>query len=77
MGWASRLASSGIDPVVPKGTGRFMPVRVVAARSSEPEKEAPRLCAEVVLRGGRCVRLTGELRVDQLRQLLDAVEGGG
>lgn len=76
MGWASRLARCGLDTAVPKGAGRFVPVRVAPARSNELEKEAPRLYAEVVLRGGRCVRLTGELRVDQLRQLLDAVEGG-
>lgn len=80
MGWASRLA---------KGTGRsrrggsrsaeatrFIPVRVVAPPSSTSRTDgSPRLAAEVILKSGRRVLLSGEIRLDQLSQLLDALEG--
>ena len=38
--------------------------------------DTPRLRAEVVLAGGRCVRVVGELTLEQFARLLDAVEGG-
>jgi hypothetical protein len=80
MGWASRLA---------KGVGRrqgdggqkaearqprFIPVRLVAPSPADHTEDAPRLAAEVILTSGRRVRLSGELRLDQLGQLLDALE---
>jgi len=80
MGWASRLA---------KGTGRshrggsgspeatrFIPVRVVPPPSATSRADgAPRLAAEVILKSGRRVLLSGEIRLDQLSRLLDALEG--
>jgi len=80
MGWASRLAkrkgsSRGGGSRSPEATG-FIPVRVVAHSSTTSRTDgAPRLAAEVILKSGRRVLLSGEIRLDQLSQLLDALEG--
>lgn len=79
MGWASRLAKA---PGRPRATGsakseatRFIPVRVMAPPAAAVTEACPRLAAEVILTSGRRVRLSGEFRLDQLGQLLDALEG--
>ena len=56
-------------------TARFIPVRVVAPSPPGRSEDSPRLAAEVILASGLRVRLSGELRLDQLGQLLDALEG--
>lgn len=77
MGWASRLAKGGLMPrssTKKAALPHFIPVRV--APPSEPRVESsPRLAAEVVLTSGRRVRLSGEFRLEQLGELLDALEG--
>jgi hypothetical protein len=77
MGWASRLAKGSWKPQpgAKKTPGsRFIPVRV--SPPAEPREESSRrLAAEVILTSGRRVRLSGEFRLDQLGQLLDALEG--
>ena len=80
MGWASRLGQaagrSRRGGSRPREATRFLPVRVVAPPSSMSRTEgAPRLSAEVILKSGRRVLLSGEIRLDQLSQLLDALEG--
>jgi hypothetical protein len=77
MGWVYRLAKG--SPVPRAGAkkaprSRFIPVRVTPPLESLAES-APRLAAEVILTSGRRVRLSGEFRLDQLGELLDAVEG--
>ncbi len=79
MGLASRLAK-GAQRVRQSGSrkaeaARFIPVRVVAPSPWGRVDDSPRLAAEVILMSGRRVRLSGELRLDQLGQLLDALEG--
>lgn len=82
MGWASRLTkragrSRRGDSGSPEAT-RFIPVRVVPPPSAMSRTDgAPRLAAEVILKSGRRVLLSGEIRLDQLSQLLDALEGQG
>lgn len=80
MGWASRLARAAGEPL-PGGGGkskaaRFIPVRVVAQSAAGRTEDSPRLVAEVILMSGRRVRLSGEFGLDQLGQLLDALDGG-
>lgn len=79
MGWASRLAKSAVRSRQGGSrkaeAARFIPVRVVAPSSAGRSDDCPRLAAEVILTSGRRVRLSGELRLDQLSQLLDALEG--
>jgi hypothetical protein len=79
MGWASRLARSAKRPRQSGSrkveAARFIPVRVMAPSPAGRSDDAPRLAAEVILTSGRRVRLSGELRLDQLGQLLDALEG--
>lgn len=78
MGWASRLAKgTGLSRRGGSGKSeatRFIPVRVVAPSLRGRTGDSPRLAAEVILESGRRVRLSGELRLDQLGQLLDALE---
>ena len=79
MGWASRLAKSA-GPSRRGGApqskaSRFIPVRVVAPSRADRSDDFPRLEAEVILLSGRRVRLSGEIRFEQLGQLLDALEG--
>jgi hypothetical protein len=80
MGWASRLAP-GAGRRRRGGSRsseatRFIPVRVVAPPSAMSVADgSPRLSAEVVLKSGRRVLLSGEIRIDHLSQLLDALEG--
>jgi hypothetical protein len=79
MGWASRLAKAAGRPRS-SGSGkseatRFIPVRVLAPSPAARAEDCPRLAAEVILTSGRRVRLSGEFRLDQLGQLLDALEG--
>lgn len=81
MGWASRLAKRA-KRSRHSGSGkaeaaRFIPVRVVAPSPAGRSDDFPRLAAEVILTSGRRVRLSGELRLHQLGQLLDALEGEG
>jgi hypothetical protein len=78
MGWASRFVK-GTGLTRRGGNGqaeatRFIPVRVVAPSAASCTNDSPRLAAEVILESGRRVRLSGELRLDQLGQLLDALE---
>ena len=77
MGWAYRLAKGRPMPIASAKkapSSHFIPVRVTPPRESLAES-APRLAAEVILTSGRRVRLSGELRLDQLGPLLDALEG--
>jgi hypothetical protein len=77
MGWAYRLAKGSPMPragAKKAPSSHFIPVRVTPPLESLPEG-SPRLAAEVILTSGRRVRLSGELRLDQLGQLLDALEG--
>jgi hypothetical protein len=75
--WASRLArSAGAEPPPPAHAGAavtFLPLRVVAPVPAPPDVPDA-LQAEVVLVGGRAVRLRGELSVAQFVRLLDALE---
>ena len=79
MGWASRLARKAVLEAPrsePRSTGqRFVPVRVLPAQARRSEAGSPLVSAEVILSSGRRVRIAGELRLDQLGQLLDALEG--
>jgi hypothetical protein len=50
----------------------FLPVHVVA-----PAADSQRFEAEVVLAGGRRVRVAGALTLEQFARLLQVVEGGG
>ena len=52
----------------------FLPVRVV--RGAKEVVDRPAVEAEILLPGGRRVRIAGHLSVGQLAELLDAVEGG-
>ena len=49
-----------------------MPVKVVAPGA----EDTPRVEAEIVLVGGRRVRVAGALTLEQLAHLLQVVEGG-
>jgi hypothetical protein len=53
------------------GGHEFLPVKIV-----EPAEDAPRVEAEIVLVGGRRVRVAGALTLEQLARLLQVVEGG-
>jgi hypothetical protein len=53
------------------GRHEFLPVKIVA-----PAEDAPRVEAEIVLVGGRRVRVAGALTLEQLARLLQVVEGG-
>lgn len=84
LGWWSSRGGAGRAPsvaaVLPamhrtlshaEGLG-FLPVKVMA-----PEEGTPRVEAEIVLVGGRSVRIAGALTLEQLARLLQVVEGGG
>jgi hypothetical protein len=76
--WASRLArsASAAAPPTPARAGAevtFLPLRVVAPAPATPDVPDA-LLAEVVLSGGRSVRLRGELTLAALARLLDALE---
>lgn len=67
-----RAATSG-----PSGTPAFLPVEVTGGRGDDVGQVAgPRLRAEVLLGGGRRVRLRGRLTLPEFVQLLNAIEGG-
>jgi hypothetical protein len=61
------------SPRVGAGGHEFLPVKVVASG----EEDTPRVEAEIVLVGGRRVRVAGALTFVQLARLLQVVEGGG
>jgi hypothetical protein len=83
--WSSRGGAQGASvaattPIVSRemtgghalgGERGFLPVQVVTR-----VEELPRVEAEIVLAGGRRVRVAGALTLGQLAQLLEAVEGG-
>ena len=79
MGWASRVAKSAgrsrHGGAVQSEAARFIPVRVAAPSRATRSDDSPRLEAEVILTSGRRVRLLGDIRIEQLGQLLDALEG--
>lgn len=79
MGWASRLSRKAVLETPrsePRSPGQgFVPVRVLPAHGTRSEASGPLVSAEVILSSGRRVRISGELRLDQLGQLLDALEG--
>jgi hypothetical protein len=52
----------------------FLPVRIVSSKE-QPAREMS-VQAEILLEGGRRVRLVGAMPIDQLARLLDVVEGG-
>lgn len=81
--WSSRgdtghaVSVASVSPSSPRtsvraGGHEFLPVRIVA-----PVEDTPRVEAEIVLVGGRRVRVAGALTLEQLGQLLQVVEGGG
>jgi len=80
MGWASRLAKGAKRrPRAGQETAaraRFIPVRVTPPLLASRVDGQPGLTAEIILISGRRVRLSGELKLEQLGQLLDALEGG-
>ena len=53
------------------GGHEFLPVKIVA-----PVEDTPRVEAEIVLVGGRRVRVAGAMTLEQLARLLQVVEGG-
>jgi hypothetical protein len=82
-GWSSRRGAGRVGSVVAisppspptnaRAGGRgFLPVHVMT-----PVEDAPRVETEIVLLGGRRVRVVGALTLAQLAQLLQVVEGGG
>ena len=54
----------------------FLPLHVTGAADPSTGTESPRLRAEVLLGGGRRVRLRGALTLAEFVQLLNAIEGG-
>ena len=62
----TRTTAAGVE------AGGFLPLRVVT-----PMEDTPRVEAEIVLIGGRRVRVAGALTFEQLARLLQVVEGGG
>ena len=54
----------------------FLPVRVGGGDDVTSATKTTGVRAEVVLAGGRCVRVAGELTLEQFARLLDVVEGG-
>jgi transposase-like protein len=67
-----RAATSG-----PSGTPAFLPVQVTGRCADDVgQVTALRVRAEVLLGGGRRVRLRGELTLPEFVRLLDAMEGG-
>lgn len=74
-GHAVSVASAKARPPgarVPAGGCEFLPVKIVA-----PLEDTPRVEAEILLVGGRRVRVAGVLTLEQLGQLLQVVEEGG
>ena len=79
--WASRgdtghmpsVTTGSRSPRVRAGGHEFLPVKVVVAG----EAETSRVEAEIVLVGGRCVRIARAMTLVQLARLLQVVEGGG
>jgi hypothetical protein len=77
--WSSRGGAGRVPSVSPASRGAgartegpgFLPVHVMT-----PVEDAPRVEAEIVLLGGRRVRVAGALTLEQLAQLLRVVEGG-
>jgi hypothetical protein len=61
------------SPRVGAGGHEFLPVKVVVPGG----EDTPRVEAEIVLVGGRRVRVAGALTLEQLARLLQVVEGGG
>ena len=72
--WSSQLAKKRQGDSV--GTcSAFLPVRVGAGGQAARSAAITGLRAEVILAGGRCVRVTGELTLSQFARLLDVVDG--
>lgn len=82
--WASRGDTGHVPSVTeprhrargPRGGAgglEFLPVKV----TGPAEVETPRVEAEILLVGGRRVRVAGALTFEQLERLLRIVEGGG
>lgn len=79
--WASRgraearakAAGSGLVKVAARSS--FLAVRVRRGKAAASADDG--LQAEIVLNGGRRVRLVGGLSYAKLGRLLDAIEGGG
>lgn len=79
--WSSqgpRLAgAAGTGPLAPTAASpTFLPVHVTSAADSASGSELQRVRAEVVLGGGRRVRLRGALTLAEFVELLHAIEGG-
>lgn len=72
--WSSQIARGRrVDSM---GTGAaFLPVRVAASEVAASSPQITGVRAEVILAGGRCVRVTGEMTLEQFARLLDVVEG--
>jgi hypothetical protein len=51
---------------------QFLPVRVTATPDVKVERHSP---IELVLRNGRCIRISGEFQAEALLRLLQIVEG--
>lgn len=87
MWWASAMKRDGSGNLAERPRRRvrrtpaqqsrvpFLPVRIVS--SKEPAAGEMTVQAEILLEGGRRVRLAGAMPLGQLARLLDAVEGGG
>lgn len=66
--WRGRLQTEGESDTSPTET--FTEVRV---REAEPEKSAAAL--EIVVHGGQVIRVKGQVDADQLRAVIEVVEG--
>jgi hypothetical protein len=59
-----------------KADAAFWPLRVATTEAVQPRHVETRFRVEVVLTGGRCVRVGGELAAAELAELICALEGG-
>ncbi len=79
MGWASRLSrvpsSAAARSETPSTGPAFLPVRVSTRNGGAADSR--RVQVEIALAGGRTVRVSGGLAIEQLVVLLDAIEGRG
>lgn len=71
-----RQARSGDLAVAPDGEARFAPVAIIAGETKAAVRCDGRVI-EVLLRGGRVLRLPEDMAPARMAQLADALEGRG